>query len=101
MARSPGRISAGSTPRMTWVAKGAAAAIRLVDPHLGPEVAREAIGVGHVVAVGEEDVGQAAPPLDLADQRRRKRGESTSRLPSGRTARNAFAPKECSELNPQ
>ena len=30
-----------------------------------------------------------------------KRGESTSRLPSGRAARKAFAPNESSELNPQ
>ena len=69
IATTPGATSTGSSPRNRSVATGAADAVGLVDPHPGPVAVGPPVGVGHVVPMGEEDVGHPAERVERTLQR--------------------------------
>ena len=66
--RAPARSARRAPPSSRSVANGAAEPVVAVDPDARAEALGPAAGVGHVVAVGEQDVGEAARLGERAGQ---------------------------------
>lgn len=85
----PAIIDAGSTLTLEDIrGEGCGIAVGHVNPDASPEMPGVALGIGHIIAMRQENIPQAAPASIAATRGRVQRGASTMALAPPQRTRN-------------